>query len=219
MESKRPLAHATSGMGEGRGEGRKALACCVLNKGRRNMERWIALDVETTGLSPTRHEIRELAAVPFGICDRPEQVRYFTSVDFHPSARRAAAARWADLVEMIGERCVLVAHNAAFDIAFLAEALRRAGVRSFMLRAYCTLRLARRVLPDLPRYDLTSLREQLDLQNGQPHVAVADARAVAALFTALVARAGVTNEDDIRALHGPAVQVRCRSAARSNADG
>jgi len=177
------------------------------------MERWIALDLETTGLSPTRHEIRELAAVPFGIDDdHTEHVLYFTSTDFQPSSRPVAGSRLAELLPTIGEGSVLVAHNAAFDLAFLAEAFRRARVRPFLLRAYCTLRLARALLPDLRRYDLASLRETLRLESGEPHVALADARAVAALFTALVQRAGFVNEQALRALHGPPLRVGASSA-------
>ena len=108
---------------------------------------------------------------------------------------------------------MLVAHNAAFDLAFLAEALRRTGVRPFVLRAYCTLRLARALLPNLPRYDLASLRESLHLESGEPHVALADARAVAALFTALVQRAGFVDEQALRELHGPPVRVGARCAS------
>jgi len=176
------------------------------------MERWVALDLETTGLSPTRHEIRELAAVPFGIDDdRTEHALRFTPADFHPSPRSATRSRLAELLHTIGEGSVIVAHNAAFDLAFLAEAFRRTRVHPFVLRAYCTLRLARALLPDLRRYDLASLRETLRLEGGELHVALADARAVAALFTALVQRAGFVDEESLRALHGPPLQVRSQS--------
>lgn len=173
------------------------------------MERWIALDLETTGLSPTRHDIRELAAVPFGIdCDRTEQLLRFTQTDFRHSAR----TQLAELLEHIGDHTVLVAHNAAFDLAFLAETLRKARLSPFTLRAYCTLRLARRLLPDLARYDLASLRKTLYVDTGKPHTALADARAVAALFTALVRQADCGDEQALRGLHGPMVEVRTLSA-------
>src|SRR2546428_13828345 len=101
------------------------------------MERWIALDVETTGLSPTRDKIRELAVVPFGIDDdHREHVLRFTPADFHPSPRAATRARLVELLRAIGEDALLVAHNAAFDLAFLAEAMRGARVSPFVLRAY-----------------------------------------------------------------------------------
>ena len=177
-----------------------------------SIERWIALDLETTGLSPTRHEIRELAAVPFGIAEGAEHVLRFTRADFQVSSRAVARPRLAELLPMLGEGSVLVAHNAAFDLAFLAEALRRARLGPFVLRAYCTLRLARIVFPDLPRHDLVFLREALRLNTGKPHVALADARAVAALFAVLVQRAGFLDEQALRALHGPPLRVGASSA-------
>lgn len=178
------------------------------------MERWIALDLETTGLSPTRHAIRELAVVPFGIDDdHTEHVLRFTPLDFHPVPRPATRSRLVELLRAIGEDSVLVAHNAAFDLAFLAEALRRTRVSPYILRAYCTLRLAHALLPDLPRYDLAALRAELHLECGQPHVALADARAVGALFKELAERAGFADEEDLRALHGPPVWVGVRSAS------
>lgn len=178
------------------------------------MERWVALDLETTGLSPTRDEIRELAVVPFGIDDdHTEHVLRFSPGDIQPSPRRATRSRLVELLRAIGEDAVLVAHNAAFDLAFLAEALRRARVSPFVLRAYCTLRLARVLLPDLPRYDLAALRETLHLENGERHVALADARAVATLFKALAERSGFADGQAIRALHGPPVRVGASSAA------
>jgi DNA polymerase III epsilon subunit-like protein len=180
------------------------------------MERWIALDLETTGLSPTRHEIRELAVVPFGVDgDLSEQVLHFTRGDFHPSPTTATRAKLAALLRGVGRDAVLVAHNAAFDLAFLAEALRRTRVVPFVLRAYCTLRLARTLLPDARRYDLAALVELLGLKSGRRHVALADARAVAALFKLLVQRGELTNEEAIQALHGPPVRVGTMCASTS----
>jgi len=175
------------------------------------MRGWIALDLETTGLSPTRHLIRELAAVPFAVHDRDEYFLRFAPDDFQARARRGTLTKWTALLEVIGTESVLVAHNAAFDLAFLAEALRRAGAGPFTLRAYCTLRLARRLLPDRARYDLTTLGQALQIDTGKPHTALADARAVAALFSALVQRAAFVDEEAIRALHGPPIQVRFQS--------
>jgi len=138
----------------------------------------------------------------------------FTRGDFQASVRTPARGRLSSLIQVIGEGSVLVAHNAAFDLAFLAEALRRARVRHFALRAYCTLRLARKLLPEARRYDLASLCEALGIESGKPHVALADAQAVGALFGVLAERGGFVDEEALRALHGPPVQVRFRSGCR-----
>ncbi len=179
------------------------------------MDRWVALDLETTGLSPTRHEICELAAVPFEIDGSyGESVLHFTHNHFERSSGLTPSMRWSRLLQMVGER-VLVAHNAAFDLAFLAEALRRARVRPFALRAYCTLRLARALLPDLPRYDLASLRETLNLPKAKPHAALADAHIVAEIFMVLAERTGFADERDLRSFHGAPLRVRLRSGTPS----
>jgi DNA polymerase III subunit epsilon len=173
----------------------------------------IALDLETTGLSPTRHKILEIAAVPFdvdGTC--AEDVLHLTGVELQAPPRSLIRPGLSDLLRMIGDDSTLITHNAAFDLAFLAEAFRRARVRSFSLRAYCTLRLARAMLPARSRYDLGSLRKALDLPARKSHVALDDARTVAALFTALVHSTGCGDEQTLRALHGPPLQVRSRSA-------
>jgi len=177
------------------------------------MGRWVALDLETTGLSPTRHEIREIAALPFDAqTDGMEEPPWSVVAHLQPSPGQNARATLVQLLGRIGEGSAIVSHNAAFDLAFLAEALRRARVRSFGLRAYCTLRLSRAVFPDLCRYDLASLRDVLQLPKEKPHVALADARTVAALFKVVARKAGILDEESLRTLHGPPLQVRSRSA-------
>jgi len=178
------------------------------------IDRWIALDVETSGLSPTRHEIVEIAAVPFDLNGmRTGDSLHLTRADLRAPSRSPTHRGLTELLRTIGDDSILIAHNAAFDLAFLAEAFCRAQVRPFSVRAYCTLRLARALLPDVPRYDLGSLRDTLGLPAEKSHVALADARTVAALFTALVRSAGCADAAKLRALHGPLLQVRRRSTA------
>lgn len=180
------------------------------------MRRWVAFDVETTGLSPTRDTIRELAAVRFSLKDsHAGEVLHFTC-DRRPEAGHDIREKLARLLRMLGDGGPLVAHNAPFDLAFLAEALRRAAAGSFVLRAYCTLRLAQKVLPDRPRYDLGSLRAALHLGATKAHEALCDAHSVASVFEALVLRAGVGDESALEALHGPPLVVRSRSAPFSS---
>lgn len=177
------------------------------------MERWIALDLETTGLSPTRHEIRELAMVPFGIEEsHAALVLNFNSGDFKAPSEPVTRARLIEAARLAGDGAVLVAHNAAFDLAFLAEALRRVRVSPFILRGYCTLRLARKLLPASPSYDLAALQAALGLNGGKRHVALNDARAVAEIFPALVRHAGLATHAALRSLHGPPILARSSSA-------
>lgn len=100
----------------------------------------------------------------------------------------------------------LLSHNAPFDLAFLAEALRRADI-PFDLQAFCTLRLSRALLPEAESYDLDSLVMLLDLDDRPTHTALADARAVAGLFRLLAERFGLATPADVVAIHGLAVRT------------
>jgi DNA polymerase-3 subunit epsilon len=173
----------------------------------------LALDIETTGLSPTRHRIRELAVVSFsGAVLSHQRLERFDDTDFEPSRGRGIRARVEDILATLQDvDTVTFAHNAAFDLAFLAESFRGFGFHTFHLRAYCTLRLARLLLPELGCYDLAFLRTALSLGEGKAHVALDDALAVAKLFMVLSERAPIADEAALSAIHGPPVKVRYRS--------
>ena len=70
---------------------------------------------------------------------------------------------------------VLVAHNARFDLPFLDAALRLALGRAFHQPHFCTLRLARRLLPNLRRRSLDSLAGHLGIPVVDRHRALGDA--------------------------------------------
>lgn len=76
----------------------------------------------------------------------------------------------------------LVAHNASFDQKFLEAELALIG-KCRPLNFGCTLKIARRIYPDLPNYKLETLVRLKGLkQNGQFHRALADAEMTAALW-------------------------------------
>ena len=174
---------------------------------------WLALDLETTGLSPTRHRIRELAVVPFSATEQEPGTRLQISpASGSLTSSRRSTDPLAPLVAQVVQHGFFLAHNAAFDLSFLAETLRRSKAGPFELRAFCTLRLARVLLPELRCHDLDSLREELGLGYKPSHTALQDARAVASLFQLLAGRFGLVNEDDLMAVHGPLLRA-ARNAA------
>lgn len=76
----------------------------------------------------------------------------------------------------------MVAHNARFDRAFLAAELARLG-RSHDNACTCSLLAARRIVPDAPRYRLSSLAAHCGLtMQGSWHRALADAEVTAQLW-------------------------------------
>lgn len=170
---------------------------------------WVALDVETTGLSPGRNRILEFAAIRFDETRTIEEraVRLHRS-DLAISSNRRARNRLLELLPILRAPATIVAHNAAFDLAFVSEALRGLGVADFSFRACCTLRLARAIFPGLSSYSLPELTDSLSIARGRSHEALSDARAVVALFRLMLDR--YATEEELWLTHGPPVRVRYR---------
>ena len=184
-------------------------------------EQWVALDLETTGLSPKEDAIIEMGAVRFRgdrvldsfstLVNPGRRLGEFTlqltgitqaDVDGAPSPRAALA----DLAEFIGDSPV-VGHNLRFDLAFLVEA----GLR--LTNPTCdTLPLAYVLRPDSPSYSLTALAAELKLGQGRPHRALDDASVTARLFAALAEEAAGIEVDLIAELDRAAQRSGSRLA-------
>lgn len=168
---------------------------------------WVALDVETTGISPARHHMTELAAICFDSAGTQQEYQLrFSRSDFSASVNRQARKGLVALLPVLKAPATIVAHNAVFDLAFVSEALRALGVATVGLNACCTLRLAHKAFPGLSSYALPRLMEAISMPHGPSHNALSDARAVIDLFRVLVHRYG-----SIEALwhaHGPPIRVR-----------
>lgn len=154
---------------------------------------FIAVDVETTGLSPTSDRIVELGAVVF--TDGQPTERFSSLVNpgksVSPSASavnhitndmlRAAPAEdivYPRFIDFLGKalhgEVIMCAHNASFDFGFLANTLSRLGY-SGKLRYVDTLNLARRYIPGLDNYKQCTLEDYFSFENSASHRAVSDA--------------------------------------------
>ena len=82
--------------------------------------------------------------------------------------------------------CVFVAHNARFDWAFVTAEVERA--RGLVLQGprVCTLRLARRLLPELPRRNLDTVADFFGVTIEGRHRAVGDAVAAGRILDRLL---------------------------------
>ncbi|MEW6049477.1 MAG: exonuclease domain-containing protein [Candidatus Zixiibacteriota bacterium] len=173
---------------------------------------FVAFDTETTGLWAPSHRLVEIAGVKFRLGD--DQVTTFQTlidprsaipaevISIHgitdemvagaPSAKTALMS----FFEFCGPEAVLMAHNAPFDIAFVACELDRGDDVLPDNLILDTVDLYRRSYPQLPSYSLLSLVQKFDIEQTQAHRALADAGCVQRLFTRLMDDLGRTSELD-----------------------
>ncbi len=164
---------------------------------------FVAIDLETTGLSADLDRIVEVGAARFDARGR-ELGRFQSLVNPHrPVHPRAfaihgitdlelAQAETADVVlarflswleESPGS--TLLAHNASFDAGFLGAEIARHGLSSPSLVIVDTLPLCRKLVPELSNHRLDTLAASLGLDPGDSHRALADAVRVMGLWLAL----------------------------------
>lgn len=169
----------------------------------------LAVDLETTGLSPDRDRVLAVGWVPVDGTRidlsgaRRHLVRHHEpgeAVTIHGLTHddlltgRPLAEVLTELEGALAGR-VLLAHHAPFDVAFLDAAFRAVGEPRALPPAVCTLELERRLLArhgEIPRgaLRLWRARERRGLPPAKAHDALGDALACAELYLAQVAELG-----------------------------
>jgi DNA polymerase-3 subunit epsilon len=181
-------------------------------------EEWVVVDVETTGGAPERgHRVTEIAAVRVSggeIVERystlvnPERriPRMITDLTGITDGMVQSAPRFHEVApRVVGalEGRVFVAHNAAFDWRFVSHELERSLGRTLDGRRLCTVRLARRLLPQLPSRSLDGLAEYFGLEIASRHRALDDAEATARVllrFVEMLAEREIVDWDGVQTL-------------------
>jgi DNA polymerase-3 subunit epsilon len=171
---------------------------------------YVVVDVETTGGRPgSGDRITEVAAVV--VRDGEVQDVYETLINpqrsIPPMITSITNISWsmvkdapvfADVCATLVERLsghVFVAHNASFDWRFVSAEVARASGQRLEGRTLCTVRLARKLLPQLPRRNLDSVAHYYGVEIGARHRAAGDALATAHVLLGLLrdsAQRGVT---------------------------
>jgi len=168
----------------------------------------VMLDFETTGLSPDMGDrITEVAALR--IVDGRIVDRYVSLVNCNvriPSfitGLTGITQRMVDtappvadvlpqLLDFIGGDA-LSAHNASFDEKFLRAESARLGMTPAHVGTVCSLKLSRRVFPNMASYKLGQLSGQLGIRfNGAAHRAEADAEVAAQVLVHIGRHLGAT---------------------------
>ncbi len=160
--------------------------------------RFAVVDVETTGVRAFRGDrIMEIAVVRLdgtvafhslvnpGI-PIPQFVAGLTGIDAHLVRHAPAFEDIVDRVLAALEGCVFVAHNARFDWAFVSTEIERATGLLLHGPRVCTVRLARKLLPDLPRRNLDTVSYHFGIEIEGRHRATGDAVAAAKCLNRLL---------------------------------
>lgn len=169
-----------------------------------NINEFIAVDLETTGLSSYEDKILEIGAAHFkdgkiinkfnmlinpkipisakitsinGITNemvKNEQCEYEVTKSFY------------DFVKVPASRGVIFcAHNANFDFGFLENAFNRNKI-SLSLKYMDTLQLAKLYIEDTKNYKQSTLEEYFNISNEKSHRALTDAMACGEIFISLI---------------------------------
>jgi DNA polymerase III epsilon subunit family exonuclease len=181
---------------------------------------FVVLDVETTGLSPAYgHRICEVACL--SMRDGLEMGRFESLVDpgrsisegaYYVNHITAAMLEGAPIFAAVAgpllalmEGAVLVAHNAPFDLGFLAAELEIAQLPPPEGQVVDTLALARRTY-SFARNGLSAVASALGLEMGTAHRAMADVcttyQVLDRILADLDARWSVTTLGDLIAFQG-----------------
>lgn len=86
---------------------------------------------------------------------------------------------WQELEERLAGK-IVVAHNASFDMGVLKASLLANHLQAPLFRTCCTVRISRKVWPDLVDHKLNTVGAHLNI-NFQHHRALDDARTCAAI--------------------------------------
>lgn len=178
---------------------------------------FVALDVETTGLKPSRNKIIEIALIRFrnGVLERryesllnpgrkiPEFITKLTTIrngDVEDAPVFADIAQ--DVLDFVGED-VLIGHNVGFDIGFIDAELDRVDKPKLINERIDTMGLAMRLLRQVRKPSLDHVATAVGLNPRGVHRAGGDARLTAEVAMRLMeeaARQGISSVDRLKSV-------------------
>lgn len=159
---------------------------------------YVALDLETTGLSPVRDRMLEIGAVKVEAgevtgtyetlidpcIDIPERITDLTGITAEMTVGcpqiREAVEGFLDFAE----EQVLLGHNLIFDYSFMKQNIQNLG-GSFERRGIDTLTIARGCLPELPSRSLDQVAAHFGIVQEHHHRALDDAMTTARIYERL----------------------------------
>ena len=183
--------------------------------------RFGVVDVETSGLSASKHRVLQVAVVTVDgngtVLDswvsliRPRNRWFFRLGPQHihgltRSALRSAPPAKTVLAELASRLAgtTFTAHNAKFDAGFLQQSAQRASIDLHLSAPLCTLKLSRRLDPGRTMsHKLVDVCVRYGVSLDRPHDALEDALATAGVLPFLLHAHGVSNADQVSLLSTP----------------
>jgi len=157
---------------------------------------FVVVDVETTGMSAVEDRMTEIAMMKvrngvlvdeFSTLINPlvtisNYITDLTGIDNLMVHDAPTAREIMPVVAEFLDESVFVAHNSAFDWGFVSQSARRERGIELENPQLCTVKLSRRILPNLESRSLGPLAQYLDVKIPQRHRASGDAYATALIL-------------------------------------
>ena len=183
---------------------------------------YVVFDLETTGFSPETNRIIEIGAVKVQngkIVDKfstfvnpqvpiPFRIEQLTSINDSMVIDAPVIADILPEFMKFCEGCVMVAHNADFDMSFIKKNCQRMDIPC-KPTIVDTVALARVLLPNLNRFKLDTVAKALGVSLENHHRAVDDAGCTAEIFVKFIEmlrERGMSTLDEVNAMGTSSVQ-------------
>ena len=183
---------------------------------------YVVFDLETTGFSPETNRIIEIGAVKVQngkIVDKfstfvnpqvpiPFRIEQLTSINDSMVIDAPVIADILPEFMKFCEGCVMVAHNADFDMSFIKKNCQRLDIPC-KATIVDTVALARVLLPNLNRFKLDTVAKALGVSLENHHRAVDDAGCTAEIFVKFIEmlrERGMSTLDEVNAMGTSSVQ-------------
>ncbi|GAB4141469.1 MAG: DEDD exonuclease domain-containing protein [Ignavibacteriales bacterium] len=158
------------------------------------------IDFETTGLSAVENRVIEVGIVKLRrkkVIDTystfvnpgvllPEKIKMLTGIQDEDLIYAPSFENVALKIKAFISNSVLVAHNLSFDYSFLYNEFKRAEIELPPLMTLCTLKLSKKLFPELESKSLGSVVKYLKVRHKDVHRALGDSLATAKILMKMI---------------------------------
>ena len=169
------------------------------DKGQSLHEDYVVFDIETTGFSPVNNRIIEIGAVKVSGGEIVDRFSTFVNPDVPIpfEIEKLTSIRDEDVMDspqidvilpqflQFCEGCIMVAHNASFDMSFIMENCRRLGYPQEFTYVD-TVGISRVLLKNQSKHTLDAVAKTLGISLENHHRAVDDAECTAHIFVKFI---------------------------------